>query len=70
MDGVDITNVTGNFPSSDPLGGENHRDSTCNQKDGATHIDIVMPVGRFLSGDYEGVCDTINELKQVCGDVQ
>ncbi len=38
-------------------------------KDGATHIDIVMPVGKFLSGDYEGVCDTINELKQVCGDV-
>ena len=32
-------------------------------------VDIVMPVGKFLSGDYEGVCDTINELKQVCGDI-
>lgn len=28
-----------------------------------------MPVGKFLSGDYEGMCDDINELKQTCGDV-
>ena len=38
-------------------------------KDGATEIDIVMPVGKFLSGDYEGVADDISELKNVCGDV-
>ena len=37
-------------------------------KDGATEIDIVMPVGKFLSGDYEGVCDDIAELKNTCGD--
>ena len=37
--------------------------------DGATEIDIVMPVGKFLSEDYEGVCDDINELKQACGEV-
>ena len=36
-------------------------------KDGATEIDIVMPVGKFLNGDYEGVSDDINELKQTCG---
>jgi len=38
-------------------------------KDGATEIDIVMPVGKFLSGDYGGVADDISELKNVCGDV-
>ena len=27
-----------------------------------------MPVGKFLSEDYEGVCDDISELKQICGD--
>jgi deoxyribose-phosphate aldolase len=37
-------------------------------KDGATEIDIVMPVGKFLSEDYEGVADDIAELKAVCGD--
>ena len=37
-------------------------------KDGAAEIDIVMPVGKFLVGDYEGVADDIAELKSVCGD--
>ena len=36
--------------------------------DGATEIDIVLPVGKFLSGDFEGVCDDINEMKQACGE--
>ena len=37
-------------------------------KDGATEIDIVMSVGKYLSGDYETLCDEIEELKAVCGD--
>jgi deoxyribose-phosphate aldolase len=37
-------------------------------KDGATEIDIVMPVGKFLSGDYESLCDDISEMKQACGE--
>ena len=35
---------------------------------GADEIDIVIPVGKFLEGDYEGMCDEIEELKEVCGD--
>jgi deoxyribose-phosphate aldolase len=27
-----------------------------------------MSIGKFLSGDYETVCDEISELKAVCGD--
>lgn len=30
-------------------------------RDGATNVDIVLPVGKFLSEDYEGVADDINE---------
>jgi len=37
-------------------------------KDGATEIDIVMPVGKFLVEDYEGVADEISELKALCGE--
>ena len=37
-------------------------------KDGATEIDIVMPVGKFLAGDYDTVCEEISELKNVCGE--
>ena len=69
VDGVDITNVTGNFPSSQALLEVKTIETALAIKDGATQIDIVMPVGKFLSGDYEGVCDTIGDLKQTCGDV-
>lgn len=69
VDGVDITNVTGNFPSSQALLEVKTIETALAIKDGATQIDIIMPVGKFLSGDYEGVCDTIGELKQTCGDV-
>ena len=69
VDGVDITNVTGNFPSSQAFLEVKTIETALAIKDGATQIDIVMPVGKFLSGDYEDVCDTISELKQTCGDV-
>lgn len=69
VDGVEITNVTGNFPSSQTFLEVKTIETALAIKDGATNIDIVMPVGKFLSGDYEGVCDTIGELKQTCGDV-
>ena len=69
VDGVEITNVTGNFPSSQTFLEVKTIETALAIKDGATNIDIVMPVGKFLSGDYEGVCDTISEIKQTCGDV-
>ena len=29
---------------------------------------MVIPVGKFLAGDYEGMCDEIEEIKSVCGE--
>lgn len=69
VDGVEITNVCGNFPSSQARMEVKVAETSLAIADGATNIDIVLPVGKFLSGDYEGVCDDINELKQACGDV-
>ncbi|GJG68240.1 deoxyribose-phosphate aldolase [Prevotella lacticifex] len=69
VDGVEITNVTGNFPSSQSRMEVKVAETQLAIADGATNIDIVMPVGKFLSEDYEGVADDINELKEVCGDV-
>ena len=34
--------------------------------EGADEIDIVISVGKFLSGDYETMCDEIQELKATC----
>ncbi|WP_028897192.1 deoxyribose-phosphate aldolase [Prevotella sp. HUN102] len=69
VDGVDITNVTGAFPSSQTFLEVKTIETALAIKDGATQIDIVLPVGKFLSGDYEEVCDTISELKQTCGEI-
>ena len=68
VDGVEIACVSGSFPSSQALIAVKVAETALAVKDGATEIDIVMPVGKFLSGDYEGVCDDISELKQTCGD--
>ena len=68
IDGVEIACVSGNFPSSQALIEIKVAETALAIKDGATEIDIVMPVGKFLSGDYESVADEISELKAVCGD--
>ncbi len=67
VDGVEIACVSGSFPSSQALIEVKIAETALAIKDGATEIDIVMPVGKFLSGSYEEVCDDINELKQTCG---
>ena len=69
VDGVEIACVSGSFPSSQALIEVKVAETALAVKDGATEIDIVMPVGKFLSGDYEGVCDDIAELKAACGEV-
>lgn len=69
VDGVEITNVCGNFPSSQSRMEVKVAETSLAVGDGATNVDIVMPVGKFLSEDYEGMCDDIAELKQACGDV-
>jgi len=68
VEGVEIACVSGSFPSSQALLEVKVAETALAIKDGATEIDIVMSVGKFLSGDYEAVCDEISELKQVCGD--
>ena len=68
VDGVEIACVSGSFPSSQALIEVKVAETALAVKDGATEIDIVMSVGKFLSGDYETVCDEISELKATCGE--
>jgi deoxyribose-phosphate aldolase len=68
VDGVEIACVSGSFPSSQALPEVKIAETALAIKDGATEIDIVLPVGKFLSGNYEDVADEIAELKAVCGD--
>ena len=68
VEGVEVACVSGSFPSSQARIEVKIAETALAVQDGATEIDIVMPVGKFLSGDYESVCDDISELKQACGD--
>ena len=65
---IEIACVSGCFPSSQSFIEVKIAETALAIKDGATEIDIVIPVGKFLAGDYEGMCDEIAEIKNVCGD--
>lgn len=65
---IEIACVSGSFPSSQTFTEVKIAETAMAIHDGATEIDIVMPVGKFLSEDYEGVADEISELKSVCGE--
>ena len=69
VEGVEIACVSGSFPSSQALTEIKIAETALAVKDGATEIDMVLSVGKFLSGDYEGVCDDIREIKAACGEV-
>ena len=68
VENVEIACVSGGFPSSQTFQEIKIAETAMAIHDGATEIDIVLNVGKFLSGDYESVCDDIQELKSVCGD--
>ena len=65
---VGIACVSGGFPSSQTFQEIKVAETALALHDGATEIDIVLSVGKFLSGDYESVCDETQELKSVCGE--
>lgn len=67
-DHVNIACVSGGFPSSQTFTEVKVAETAMALHAGADEIDIVIPVGKFLGGDYEGMCDEIEELKEVCGD--
>ena len=69
VDGVIPTVVSGAFPSSQALLEIKVAETAMAIRDGATNVDIVMHVGEFLAGDYETVCEEIQEQKAACGDV-
>lgn len=67
-DEVGITCVSACFPSSQSFIEVKIAETALACKDGATEIDIVHSVGKFLVEDYESVADEIAELKETVGD--
>ena len=67
-DNVNIACVAGGFPSSQTYIEVKIAETAMALKDGADEIDVVLPIGKYLAGDYEAVSDEIDELKETCGD--
>ena len=68
VEDVNIACVSAGFPSSQTFTEVKIAGTAMAIKDGADEIDIVIPVGKFLNGNYEEMCDEIEDLKAVCGE--
>lgn len=66
VDNVKVACVSGGFPSSQTFLEVKVAETALALHSGADEIDIVIPVGKFLAGDYEGMCDEIEEIKAIC----
>ena len=66
VEGVNIACVSGGFPSSQTFTEIKIAETAMAVAEGADEIDIVIPVGAFLNGDYETMCEEIMELKETC----
>ncbi|MFK2304240.1 deoxyribose-phosphate aldolase [Bacteroides fragilis] len=66
VEGINIACVSGGFPFSQTFTEVKIAETAMALADGADEIDIVIPVGAFLSGDYETMCEEIMELKETC----
>ena len=66
VEDVQIACVSGGFPSSQTFPEVKVAETALALVAGADEIDVVISVGKFLSGDYEAMCDEIQELKETC----
>ncbi|MCD7901190.1 MAG: deoxyribose-phosphate aldolase [Bacteroides sp.] len=67
-DNVKIASVSAGFPSAQTFVEVKIAETAMAVMEGADEIDIVLSIGKFLSEDYEGMCEEIQEIKDVCKD--
>ena len=63
---VNIACVSAGFPSSQTFPEVKIAETALAVGAGADEIDIVMNLGLFLDGDYEELCDEMEEIKYSC----
>jgi deoxyribose-phosphate aldolase len=67
VEGVSIASVSGGFPSSQTFPEIKVRESEMAVEAGATEIDMVISVGRFLQHDFQFVGEEIRMIKSAIG---
>ncbi len=66
VEAVKIACVAAGFPSSQTFIEIKIAETAMAIHEGADEIDIVISIGKFLSGDYETLCEEIQEIKAAC----
>lgn len=65
---INIAAVAGGFPTSQTFTEIKVAECALAVKDGANEIDIVINVGNMLAGEYDEMCEEIEEQKAACGE--
>lgn len=65
---VGIAAVAAGFPASQTFIEVKIAETSMAVMEGATEIDVVISIGKFLSGDYETVREELTEIKSACRD--
>lgn len=63
-----IAAVSGGFPSSQTFMEVKIAETALAIAEGADEIDIVLNLGYYFDGEYQSLCEEIQELKEVCKD--
>lgn len=63
---VGIASVAAGFPASQTFIEVKVAETGMAVMEGATEIDVVISIGKFLSGDYETVREELTEIKSSC----
>ncbi len=62
---INIASVSAGFPAAQTFIDVKELETKMALEDGADEIDIVLSIGKFLSGDYEGVSQEITAIKKI-----
>ncbi len=65
-EGVEIAAVTGGFPHSQTYMEVKIAETSLAIMDGATEIDVVMPIGKLREKKYDEIVEEISEIKSAC----
>lgn len=63
---VKIASVCGGFPSSQTFLEIKIAETALAVHDGADEIDVVLNLGYFLNGEFEELCEELDEIKEAC----
>lgn len=66
--GVSLAVVSASFPTSQTFLEVKMNETDIAVRNGADEIDIVMPVGTLLDGDYEAVIEELKTIRQAAGE--